>query len=468
MQVSRARRVLRVSSLLAVAIATAAGAATAGAGAKSRPDVILYVVDTLRADSLGCYGARGIRTPAFDRLAAEGARFPRAYAASSWTRTSVASLVTGLDPIAHGVHGRDDLLGPTIPVLTDGFRAAGYTTAFLVTNPNVGSAFGFGRAFDELLEPYARRAPGVVDSSELAVRSAEATRLALAWLARTPRPRFLAVLVIDPHEPYQPQDPPRALFAGCDRAAADGSLAGIARAACGGDADFEAIRALYRATVEDTDASFGALVESLRAAGTLDDTVVAVTADHGQELWDHGNHGHGRTLFEESIRVPLVIRYPPRVSPGQVLGRLARGVDVLPTLLDLARIGVPAVDGHSLAAALEGTPGRGQSVGSADDVAYASLDFEGRSLLAVIGYPWKLIRDRVDGGEVFGDLAVDPAGRMRWVPRTSTPDVRVAHERLVALAERYLAREPAPRTRVPAGAVEPAIRDRLRALGYAQ
>jgi arylsulfatase A-like enzyme len=155
------------SPFLVVAMLVACSEAPLVCEASPSSNVLLYVSDTLRADSLSIYGNEQAYTPAIRDLAREATVFENAYAQSSWTRASLASMLTGIYPDAHGAEGRDDRLPELVTLLSEHFDRHGYSTAAIVTNPNVGSFYGFDRGYDEFIQLYARRGAGHVMSSEL-------------------------------------------------------------------------------------------------------------------------------------------------------------------------------------------------------------------------------------------------------------------------------------------------------------
>ncbi len=361
------------------------------------PNVLLYVVDTLRADSLGCYGNPVVETPGVDRLAREGTLFEDVWAQSSWTRTSVASLLTSLYPAAHGARERFDVLSPGALLLSEILQGAGYRTGFVTSNPNLGSAFGFDQGFGDFVELYGRREPGFVKVAELATRADEVTRRAAAWIDASDEPFFLAVVTIDPHSPYTP--PARFdRYADGSKSAATGSGEWLRRRDLGPE-DRDRIRSLYDAEVAANDEAFADLIDHLRRMGRLDRTIVVFTSDHGEEFWEHGERGHGLALYEESIRVPLVLRYPPAVAAGMRVARPVQSVDVAPTILELVGLPAPAVlDGRTLFAPRE-----------AD--AFASLRLRGHNHLALREGPWKLIWDLTSDKQQLFDLSRSPDER---------------------------------------------------------
>ena len=448
------------TALLLLGLAGMAGCGDGGARPEgARPNILLYVVDTLRADALGAYGRDAIETPEVDALASEGWLFERAYAPSSWTRSSMASLLTGVEPGVHGVMQREDVLTEGWSLLSERLSSQGYSTGAIVTNPNIGSFFGFDQGFDEFHELYARREPGSVGSTELVTRSDEVTRRAIEWIDRhSTGPFFLLLLTTDPHWPYLPPE-------GFDRYGGD--YAGPVRD--GGNwakrtglapADRERIRSFYYGEVAFNDASFGRLLGHLRESGLEDDTLVIFTADHGEEFWEHGLRGHGKQLFEESLRVPLILRWPALGRPGRRLAGPVALVDVVPTVLDL--LGLPVSDlvqGRSL-------------VGGRDRAAsvHARLDLGEESLSALVTGPWKLIRADGARRSALFHLGSDP-GERRDLARVESDRVEALEAQLRQRIE-HNARERTRRgeatsaPRLADDALPPEALEALEALGY--
>jgi len=445
-------RRLLVTSLLALA----------GCGAfeeqRSQPNVLMYVVDTLRPDSLGAYGNSFVQTPAIDRLAAEGVRVERAYAATGWTRASVASILSGLEPVVHGAKSRHDVLSKRISLLSEQLRTQGYQTAAIVANPNVGSFYGFQQGFDDFIELYQRREQGRVQSGELIASGQQLTQQATAWLAEARRPFFLFMLSVDPHWPYHPP-------AAFDRYAGD--YAGAVRNGHQdalrhdlGPADRSRIRAFYDAEVSYNDDAFGRLLDKLRAAGVYEDTLIVFTSDHGEEFWDHGDRWHGRQLFEESVRVPLILRGPGIGPPGSRL-ESAGLIDVVPTVL--AQLGLP------IPAGLPGQPllAKGSSPPSEHHI---FLDLGEYRSEALIAHPWKLIVDKASGARQLFHLERDP---LELDDRAASAPDELA--RLEAALSRQRTRQRERHTRLFLGGaapradesqLPPAERRALEALGY--
>jgi choline-sulfatase len=384
----------RIPSAASTATPTEAG--NLPAPPQGAPNVLLYVVDTLRADGLSRYGNRAVETPAVDQLAREGSLFVDAQAPSSWTRASIATILTGLYPDVHGVEGRNDALSERLVLLSELFAAHGYATGAVVANPNVGSFYGFDQGYGEFVELYERRSPGMIDARESIVPSGQVTDRVERWIDSVPGPFFLFVLTIDPHWPYEPPavfDRQRADYAG----RVDHDPLAIIRKDLG-EADKARLRSLYEAEIASNDDSLGRLLEHLRVRERYDDTIVVFTSDHGEEFWEHANTMHGLSLFEESIRVPLIIRYPKALPVAARVETPVELVDIAPTLLELAGIAAPyPMDGHSLTR----PPATGERS------LYASLDLDSIQARSITRPPWKLIT-RGEGQEpLLFNLEID-------------------------------------------------------------
>jgi len=308
-----------------------------------RPNVVIYLVDALRADRLGIYGQPRPLSPNIDGFAARATVYDLAWAQSSWTRPAVASIFTGLRPEVHGANGRLDRLGSDMPTLAERFAEAGYVTAALVANPNVSAEFGFDRGFHSygLIDPDKRRSSDV---------HAEVT----AWLdARDGgQPFLLYIHTVDPHLPYDPPARFRELFAPSvvrdDLGATEVVGALQARSLPDEGLFADDILALYDAEVASNDAAFSMLLDELEGRRLANDTVVVFLSDHGEEFFDHGGWIHGRTLYREVMHVPLVIRYAGQ-REGRRVEIAVQHVDLMPTLIDAAGLNpVPGLHGNSL------------------------------------------------------------------------------------------------------------------------
>lgn len=440
-------------------------ASPARAGAPERlPDIVIYLVDTLRADHLGLYGYPLPTSPQLERFATDAITFLDAQAQTSWTRPAVASLLTGLVPQAHGVTGRLDALPTAIETLPERLQAVGYQTAGFITNGNVAAEF----AMDQGFETY-KRYPELRERPGMHVPARNMGRKALRWIDRQrdpERPLFLYLHATDPHAPYMPLEPWRGRFA----AAVDPALGAVdfvqgLNQGGATPADLERdLVALYDAEVAQNDDAFGELVDGLSARGLYRDAVVVFVADHGEELADHGGWEHGITLYAEQLGVPLVIKLPGGVGGGRRIGEMVQQVDLVPTLLQLLGLPVPAgLDGRSLLPLVAG--GDEEAAGWDERLAHAHLAVDRHTVEAVTSARWKLIEDRghYGGPPRLYDRRADPGERF---------DV-AAEEGFVAglfrqhlRTLRYALRERSTRAREVEVGGE--LEDNLRALGYLQ
>ncbi len=333
----------------------------------ARPDVVLIVVDTLRADHLGAYGYGRPTSPRIDALARQGTLFESAWAAAPWTLPSIMSIMTSRYPSSHRVENDGLRLAADVPTLAESLRAAGFSTGAFVSHVYVTEPFGFRRGF-ESFEDFGLGRPGYRLEAGMEPTADRVTDAALAWLERQGRKSvFLFVHYFDPHWPYAPPAAYRDLFPSDYRGSLDAGHDSISKfqdPAAPLPADYRAfLVGRYDGEIRFVDDQIGRLLDGLRASGRGGRAWVILTADHGEEFKDHGSMGHGRTLYEEVVRVPLVIgraAVPPgsgggaATGPGAPGARVATpvsGVDLFPTIAALVGgAAVPAgAQGSSLA-----------------------------------------------------------------------------------------------------------------------
>jgi arylsulfatase A-like enzyme/lipoprotein NlpI len=347
-------------------------------------DVLLITIDTLRADALGCYGDSRGTTPWIDRLAAGGVLFESAHAHNVLTLPSHSNILSGRYPFEHGVRENAGFRFPqSVETLATLLEKAGYSTAAFVSGFTVDSRFGLGRGFDVYEDSFAD-GRSAIDFRLPERRGFDTVALARRWLAE-PRetPAFAWVHLYDPHAPYSPPEPyasrfPSAPYLG-EVAAADAALAGL----------LEPLFDVKRA-----------------------DTLVVLTADHGEGLGDHGEKTHAFFAYETTLRVPLIL-HAPGVLPARRVQSHARHVDILPTLLDALSLPRPRdLPGHSLLPAIDG-------VEVEDSPSY----FEALSGMLTRG--WAPLYGVVAGGKKFidlplpelYDLVADPREQMNRIAR---------------------------------------------------
>jgi arylsulfatase A-like enzyme len=409
------------------------------------PNLILISIDTLRADHLGIYGYERDTSPNLDAFARRGVVFENALAPSAWTLPSHATMLTGLAPLRHGAVGSRFEIREDVPVLAERLREAGYRTAAVVNGPFVGERFGFDRGFASF---------HYVDPVEVAGHQ----RQVMATLRAAQAPFFLFLHYMSVHQPYEPGDA-FDLYSrpGAPHPEGEGNLRTLKAALRAGKrqldaAELASLRDRYDGEIRSVDSRLAEIFEAL--GDRLDrNTVLMVTADHGEEFLEHGDLGHNGTLYRELLHVPLLLR-GPGVPGGGRIATLVGLVDVMPTLLDFAGVPVPdAVEGISLR-----------------DLWQQGADPE-RHLDLVTGYPFdgeeflkvgvrtrnlKLIVDLRAGTREIYDLSRDPDERR---------NLYGLHARGAELM-RLIPGIPVLSEAPPDEAVPPEERQQLRDLGY--
>jgi arylsulfatase A-like enzyme len=306
------------------------GEGARGASLGGTPNIILFLVDTLRSDDLGAYGSGLPTSPEFDRFAREAMLFAEASAQSAWTRPTVASLFTGLHAGTHGMSQATASLGPEITTLAEALLERGYATVAFVANGVVSPDRGFAQGF-AVWNPQ-----GSLHDAPSDVLAREA----LASLDGIREPFFLYVHTLDPHDPYEPSDADWEPFRPKSYQGLRDPRQLLAKGRLD-DAELAYLHSKYRGEIRHNDGAFGALVAGLRARGLLDRSVVVFTSDHGEEFLEHGGLRHRRTLYDEIVRVPLAVRLPGSRGAGRVVDTPFRQVDLFPTLAALVGAKTP-------------------------------------------------------------------------------------------------------------------------------
>ncbi|MCZ6596699.1 MAG: sulfatase [Planctomycetota bacterium] len=327
------------------------------------PPVVLVVLDALHAGHVSHLGYERETTPNLDALAAEGVTFTCAIAPAPYTLATIPSILTGRLPETHGLVSRPGRLPAAEITLTELLAGAGYRTRGAVANMNGGKSHGLDQGFEEFVEVFraedGRSVDWVADGEEFHLpRAADFPPIVERWLAEADeRPLFLYAHILEPHEPYTPPSEFQQLFL-------DPAYEGIFGVAESeiikqarrrevelGPEDVEALTALYDANLRYADDAVGRILDQLKEAGLYDQALIIVTSDHGEAFWQHGEQGHNTLLYDEMLRVPLVVKFPS--GTGQVgvrVDAMVSPMDVLPTVcevLDLPHPGRP-LDGTSL------------------------------------------------------------------------------------------------------------------------
>lgn len=409
-------------------------------------NVVLVSFDTVRADHLGFHGYRRPTTPNLDRLAAVSVVFENAISQSAWTRPAHVSMFTGLYPSEHGMVAvdRNVALDPRWPTLAGVLRANGYATAAFTGGGNMSAHFGFDTGFDTYRSPGRRIGDALADAE--------------AWLDTVDdQPFFLFMHGYDAHRPYRGKPEDRAAL-GVSGAP---SLRGINRACREGQspADVAPYVEEYDAAVHRGDRAIGRLLESLARRGRMDDTIVVVTSDHGEEFLEHGACFHIRSLYREIVHVPLVY-YVPGVAPRRVAELVPASVSVAPTILDLVGVGKRSREGPSLSPFLDGR----RAPAFDYVVSETAIRYPGRRygyVRALTGEREKLIRWSLGERHEYFDLTRD-AGETRPIRDSAKARSLLRHLDL------WLAAHPPRGAAVAAARMPERLREELATLGYVE
>ncbi len=453
-------------------------ARSAPAGGAPR-HVLLLVIDTLRRDALSCYGdSAAAPTPHIDALARRAIRFRDPLSPAPWTVPAVASLMTGLSPVAHQALHAGDRLPDAVSTLAERFRDAGYRTIAVGSNPMLLPAVNLRQGF-ERYDWYPRSRHDGRSLGAALLRLLLGTRFApdlstdqlttrcLDWYRRhRDEATFVWVHCFDPHIPYLPPPgfgpagPPPPALRGRE---AHGLVQRVRTGYAGRTARERAwLRDQYRGEVRYVDASVGRLLEGLRELGIFEDMLLVLTSDHGEEFWEHESFEHGHTLYRELLEVPLLIK-PPGWTRGRVVTGSASLEDVAPTLLEATGLDLEpeAFTGRSLAEAWAGPEG---SVPLRPLYATGLLYQEEREAITTARY--KLIRSKVTGRTELFDRVLDP-GEAHDLARDEAALVARLSALLDAaftdghgLARRWGLQPGAE------GGIDEGARERLRSLGY--
>jgi arylsulfatase A-like enzyme/cytochrome c-type biogenesis protein CcmH/NrfG len=433
------RSLLCFFALLASALGAGAATPAPPVSETHPPNVILITLDTTRADRMGFLGSKRGLTPHLDALARESVVFTHAYSQVPLTTASHATILTGTYPQFHQVNDFGVPLAEDLPYAPYIFRGNGYYTAAfvgsLVLDPETRSAPGFERGFDTYDAGFHRRRQDEDRYHSIERRGDEVVAHALPWLnAHKKGPFFMWVHLYDAHDPYDAPEPYKTKYAAEPY---DGEIAYV-------------------------DSAVGKLLDQLRTLGIYDGSLIAVMADHGEALGQHGETTHGIFLYDETIHVPLLFKLPREQSAGSRVETRAGLVDVLPTILQSVGIDIPAqVQGKSLLSLLP-TTGAKAAAGAQDRPAYSESDYPHRT------FGWSSLRSWRTGKyllveaptkELY-DQTADPNAEHN-LAGSSTAVTATLDGQLEAFRQKTSTTKEAPKV-----AADPGLQERLNALGY--
>ena len=392
------------------------------------PNIVLISVDTLRPDHLGAYGYAKNTSPRIDELAAAGAIFENAVSSSSWTLPAHAALFTGLSDSVHGCDDSDRRLDESHLTLAERFGELGYRTVGFFAGPFLHPTFGLAQGFERYIDcsSYADQSKQValdagnldiaeiVDASHRDVTNPKVAAQVKQWLANHKTddkntPFFMFIHLWDVHFDFVPPPPYDTMFDPDYR----GSLTGedffrnpavnprMSRV------DLDHILALYDGEIAWTDHHIGKILDDLAASGAMDNTIVALVSDHGEEFFEHAGKGHRFTLYDEVIRIPMILFYPAKIPAGTRVETATSIIDIFPTLLDLAGFEASSQPmGRSLVPLFDGEPDLGTRL------AISQLNTLGRNITTFRGVDKKLLQDNTTGRAWTYDLRIDHRERL--------------------------------------------------------
>ena len=387
-------------------------------GSHSIKHVIVITDDTLRPDFLSCYGSERVHTPHIDRLAQDGVLFKNTFSAAPWTMPSVASIMTGLSPAVHGTKTKSSRLPDAIPTLAEYMYDEGYYTSAIGRNGILTSKFNFSQGFLEYhFFPKAQNhhIRGIKlfqwlfpEQFRTDVSTRDITASAIGWISsHHTQDFFLWLHYFDPHQPYTPPDgllPKKKIVPSIGKdfselqAVRGGYLVPSLQ-------EREWIKELYAAEVRHVDNNIGELIAVLKELNMYDNSLIVFTSDHGEEFWEHGGFEHGHTLYNEVLRVPLIIKPPTKLglSP-QKADRSVSLEAILPTVLTLCEI--PYETNEYQAKSLAPFSQFASGIPAAPLVSSSLLYYEERE--AVIFDGMKYVRTLLTNNEELYDLTRDP------------------------------------------------------------
>jgi arylsulfatase A-like enzyme/Flp pilus assembly protein TadD len=404
------------------------------AAATDPPNVILITLDTVRADRMGFLGSKWGLTPNLDALASQGVVYEHTYSQAPITPVSHATILTGTFPQYHGIRNFGDRLPPSIPFLPDILHSQGYQTgAFvgsIILDPKNGFASGFERGFDVYNAGFHRQKTGERREASMQRRGEVTLGCVLEWLGhRQKGPFFLWFHLWDAHDPYNPPEPFRSRFPNQP----------------------------YNGGIAYVDATVGKLLDYLRTQGLYDNSLIAVTADHGESLGEHGELTHSIFLYDATIHVPLLLKLPGGRFAGQRVNANANLVDLAPTLLDaLGQKSPPAMQGQSLLPLIGNPrPGNRPSFATGD---HSERSFGWSALLSLRSGNHLYVRAPLP--ELY-DLATDPGEKKNLYPANHAAAVRFAIQ-----VDNFVKRMSTGAPQALQNGLDEKSREKLSALGY--
>jgi arylsulfatase A-like enzyme/cytochrome c-type biogenesis protein CcmH/NrfG len=413
-------------------IVLCAAQALAQTPARSAPNVVLITIDTLRADHLGCYGYRRIKTPNIDALAADSARFAYAFTPVPVTLPSHSAMLTGTYPMLSGMHDFSaNKLSPQQPTLAGALKQEGYVTGAVVASAVLDSRFGLNQGFEFYYDHFDFSRLEEANLDEMERPANLVADQVLNWLTQNSQKKFfLWMHLYDPHFPYHPPEPYASEYATHP----------------------------YDGEIAFADAQFGRLLRFLKDKGLYQNTIIVLSGDHGESLGEHGEKTHGFFIYNSTMHVPLLIHLPGNATSSTVDDPVSL-VDLMPTILSAARVNIPSqVQGRSLLPILRAEKSDRQRA------------VYGETFLPRIHFNWSELRGAENAKYHFidaprpelYDLSKDPSELKNLFSEKKAVADEMRAQLAALIRDNSAGKELAQKT-----GLDPALMERLKSLGYA-
>ena len=399
---------------------------------KPAPNIVVITVDTLRADHLGCYGYKQIKTPNIDTLAADASRFEHAYTPVPVTLPAHTVIFTGTYPMLSGVHDFSaNKLSAQQPTLASVLKEHGYTTGAVIGSAVLDSRFGLNHGFDFYYDHFDFNRLEESNLDEMERPGNVVADEALAWLSKNyQRKFFLWMHLYDPHYPYRPPAP----------------------------YNHEYASHLYDGEIAFADAQVGRLIRFLKEKNLYQTTLIVLAGDHGESLGEHGEKTHGFFIYNATLHVPMIFRVPESKSPKLVSASVSLA-DIMPTILNLLGLDVPGqVQGQSLLPVLMGKKEE------------EPRNLYSESFLPRLHFNWSELRGLETSNYHFIDAPKPELYDLSKDPRETQnlfSQKKAVAEEMHAMLASFIRRYSAGQELAEKTGLDPALMERLKSLGYA-
>jgi len=447
--------------ILAVLLALISGIFLKQSGQKKKPiNVVFLTIDALRPDHLHCYGYERKTSPNIDKVAKEGTIFTQTTCQMPWTTPSIASIMTSKYPQNHGVLRLFWTLNSSNLTLSEILKENGYRTCEIVNTRALTSDTQLNQGFDDYIE--------IIKTPRLEKETADecATRKVIEWIDKNHnKPFFLWVHWFLPHRPYQPPPPYNKLYDSEYSEQINGSVKQQAQIFLKKinltKRDLYHMIALYDGGVNFADAQVGKVLDKLKQLGIEENTLIIISADHGECLYEHDYYfGHDKVLYESTVKIPLVIKYPRKIPKRKTIDALNESIDIMPTILDILGISLPKdIDGKSL---LPLIAGKKEKIREEVFIATSGPLEKGKPKYAIRTKEWKFIFTPQENRKELYNLLNDPKEKIN-LAQIEKKQLKILEKKLNKWMRGFPEKFPEEKDNLAED-----IKRNLRSLGYLQ